>query len=194
MTEFTKKKYVESAAKELGMSVGEYLSHADFNYVIFYKGDVDVWRDGSPIIYGGEIDVLNEIGQSNGLDENGNITKDFEVMTEWDFICKYCLDWLITYLADTIANNDDNEFDGSCWIHWFDTGFWGCINLDEGKYTDILGAYVGEDGALSFSICDGEYMHKYVTFVGLGEFDNKVIYKITMSVLCGLEFNQCDID
>ena len=189
MTEFTKKNYVEGAAKELTMSVGEYLKNADFNYVISHKGKVDTWRDGNPVIYGGEIDVLNEIGQSNGLDENGNITKDFEVMTEWDFICKYCLDWLITYLANSIANNDDNEYDGNCWIHWTN-GFNNAIKID--SYTDILGAYVGYDGALSFLITNNSDCVQ--TFVGLGDFDNDVIYKIAMSVLCGLEFNQCAID
>lgn len=191
---FTKTNFVEEAARELGMSVGEYLKNTDFNYVIFYKGKVDTWQDGSPVIYGDEMEVIGEIHQSNGLDDNGNITKDFEVMTEWDFICKYCLDWLITYLANYICNDDDNEYDGVCWIHWLDKGFWGAINIDDGKYTDILGAYVGEDGALSFSVCDGEFMFDNVTFVGLSEFSNDVIYKIAMNVLCGLEYNQCAID
>ena len=192
--EFTKTNFVEEASRELGMTVGEYLKNADFNYVIFYKGKVDTWEDGSPVIYGDEMSVIAEIQQSNGLDENGNLTADWNVMTEWDFICKYCLNWLITYLANYIRNDNDNEYDGVCWIHWLDKGFWGAINIDEGKYTDIVGAYVDDDGALSFSICDGGFMFNNVTFVGLSEFDNNVIYKITMSVLCGLEGGQCAIE
>ena len=192
--EFTKTNFVEEASRELGMSVGEYLKNADFNYVIFYKGKVDAWKDGSPVIYGDEMSVIAEIEQSNGLDENGNPTSDWSVMTEWDFICKYCLDWLVAYLANYICNDDSNDYDGICWIHWLDKGFWGVININDGKYTDILGAYVDEDGALSFSVCDGEFMFDNVTFVGLSEFDNDVIYKIAMSVLCGLEYNQCAID
>ena len=192
--EFTKTNFVEGAARELKISVGEYLKYTDFNYVIFFKGKVDTWKDGSPVIYGDEMEVIGEIQQSNGLDENGNPTADWSVMTEWDFICKYCLDWLITYLANYICNNDDNEYDGNCWIHWLDKGFWGAINLGDGKYTDILGAYVGADGALSFSVCDGRFMFDNVTFVGLSEFSNDIIYKIAMSILCGLEFNQCAID
>ena len=192
--EFTKTNFVEEASRELGMSVGEYLKNADFNYVIFYKGKVDAWKDGNPVIYGDEMSVIAEIEQSNGLDENGKPTSDWSVMTEWDFICNYCLDWLIGYLANYICNDDSNDYDGICWIHWLDKGFWGAINIDDGKYTDILGAYVGEDGALSFSVCDGEFMFDNVTFVGLSEFDNDVIYKITMSVLCGLKYNQCAID
>ena len=89
---FTKTNFVEKAASELGVSVGEYLKNADFNYVIFYKGKVDAWEDGSPVIYGDEMGVIAEIQQSNGLDENGNLTADWNVMTEWDFICNYCLD------------------------------------------------------------------------------------------------------
>lgn len=190
--EFTKINFVEEASRELKISVGEYLKTADFNYVIFYKGKVNTWQDGSPVIYGDEMGVIDEIQQSNGLDENGNLTADWSVMTEWDFICKYCLDWLITYLANYIRNDNDNEYDGVCWIHWLDKGFWGAINIDDGKYTDILGAYVGEDGALSFLITNNSDCVQ--TFVGLSEFNNDVIYKIAMNVLCGLEFNQCAID
>ena len=192
--EFTKTNFVEEASRELGMSVGEYLKNADFNYVIFYKGKVDAWKDGSPVIYGDEMSVIAEIQQSNGFDENGKPTSDWRVMTEWDFICNYCLDWLAAYLANYICNDDSNDYDGICWIHWLDKGFWGAINIDDGKYTDILGAYVGDDGALSFSICDGGFMFDNVTFVGLREFDNNVIYKIAMSVLCGLEGGQCAIE
>lgn len=187
---FTKTNFAEEAASELGVSVGEYLKNADFNYVIFYKGKVDTWEDGSPVIYGDEMGVIAEIQQSNGLDENGNLTADWNVMTEWDFICKYCLDWLSTYLANYIFNDDSTEYDGVCWIHWLDKGFYGAINID--SYTDILGAYVGEDGALSFLITNNSDCVQ--TFVGLSEFDNDVIYKITMSVLCGLKYNQCAID
>ena len=186
---FTKTNFVEKAASELGVSVGEYLKNADFNYVIFYKGKVDAWEDGSPVIYGDEMGVIAEIQQSNGLDENGNLTADWNVMTEWDFICKYCLDWLSTYLANYICNDDSNDYDGVCWIHWLN-GFSNSINID--SYTDILGAYVGEDGALSFLITNNSDCVQ--TFVGLNEFDNDVIYKITMSVLCGLEGGQCAIE
>ena len=187
--EFTKTNFVEKAACELGISVGEYLKNADFNYVIFYKGKVDTWEDGSPFIYGDEMSVIAEIEQSNGLDENGNPTSDWSVMTEWDFICKYCLDWLVAYLANYICNDNSNEYDGVCWIHWLN-GFNNSINID--SYTDILGAYVGEDGTLSFLITNNSDCVQ--TFVGLSEFDNNVIYKITMSVLCGLEGGQCAIE
>lgn len=186
---FTKTNFVEKAASELGVSVGEYLKNADFNYVIFYKGKVDTWEDGSPVIYGDEMGVIAEIEQSNGLDENGNLTADWNVMTEWDFICKYCLNWLSIYLANYIRNDNDNEYDGVCWIHWLN-GFNNSINID--SYTDILSAYVGEDGTLSFLITNNSDCVQ--TFVGLSEFDNDVIYKITMSVLCGLKYNQCAID
>ena len=186
---FTKTNFVEKAAIELGVSVGEYLKNADFNYVIFYKGKVDTWEDGSPVIYGDEMGVIAEIQQSNGLDENGNLTADWNVMTEWDFICKYCLDWLSTYLANYIRNDNSNEYDGVCWIHWLN-GFNNSINID--SYTDILGAYVGEDGALSFLITNNSDCVQ--TFVGLSEFGNDVIYKIAMSVLCGLEGGQCAIE
>lgn len=187
--EFTKTNFVEKAASELGISVGEYLKNADFNYVIFYKGKVDTWEDGSPVIYGDEMGVIAEIEQSNGLDENGNLTADWNVMTEWDFICKYCLNWLSTYLANYIRNDNDNEYDGVCWIHWLN-GFNNSINID--SYTDILSAYVGEDGTLSFLITNNSDCVQ--TFVGLSEFDNDVIYKITMNVLCGLEYSQCAIE
>lgn len=188
--EFTKTNFVESAARELGMSVGQYLKNTDFNYVIFYKGNVDVWKnDDSPVIYGDEMEVIYEIQQSNGFDNNGNPTADWDVMTEWDFICKYCLNWLITYLANNIANNDDNEYDGNSWIHWL-SNFNNVISI--ASYTDILGAYVGDDGNLSFLIANNSDCAQ--SFASLNEFDNDVIYKITMNILCGLEFNQCAID
>lgn len=187
--EFIKTNFVEKAASELGVSVGEYLKNADFNYVIFYKGKVDTWEDGSPVIYGDEMGVIATIEQSNGLDENGNLTADWNVMTEWDFICKYCLNWLSTYLANYIRNDNSNEYDGVCWIHWLN-GLNNSINID--SYTDILNAYVGEDGTLSFLITNNSDCVQ--TFVGLSEFDNDVIYKIAMSVLCGLEYSQCAID
>lgn len=187
-----KTNYVEGAAKELEMSVGEYLKNTDFNYVIFYKGKVDTFSDGNPVIYGDEMEVLNEIGQSNGFDENGKMKPEFLVMTEWDFICTYCKDWLVTYLANYIPNDDNNEYDGCCWIHWLD-GFDNIIDLNDGMYTDILGAYVGSDGALSFSVCDKDT--KNITFVGLWEFeDDSVVYKIAMSILCDLNLNQIAID
>lgn len=188
---FSKTNFVEEVARELKISVGEYLKYTRSKYVIFYKGKVDTLDDGNPFIYNDETEVINEIKQSNGLDENGNPNNDFNVMTEWDFICTYCKDWLITYLANNICNNDDNEYDGTCWVHWFDNGFYGAINLDNGKYTDILGAYVGQDGFLSFNVCNG---NDNATFVGLGDFDNDVIYKITMSILCGLEYNQLVVE
>lgn len=188
---FTKTNFVEDASRELGISVGEYLKYTDFNYVIFYKGQVDTWKDGSPVIYGDEMEVEYEISNSNGFDENHSLKPDFKVMTEWDFICMYCKDWLSTYLANAIANNDDNEYDGSCWIHWLDKGFYGSVNIDD-VYTDILGAFVGTDGALSFSVTDKDDKHN--VFVGLWDFSNEVVYKIVMNILCGLEFNQCAID
>ncbi len=187
--EFIKTNFVEEESRELGMTVGEYLKNSDFNYVIFYEGKVDTWQDGSPVVYGDAMEVISEIQKSNGFNEDGDPTGDWSVMTEWDFICKYCLNWLITYLANYICNNDDNEYDGVCWIHWLN-GFNNSISID--SYTDILGAYVGEDGALSFLITNNSDCVQ--TFVGLNEFSNDVIYKIAMSVLCGLEYNQCAIE
>ena len=112
---FTKTNFVEGASRELGISVGEYLKYTDFNYVIFFKGQVDTWKDdGSPVIYGDEMAVEEEIYLSDGFDDNHKMKTDFKVMTEWDFICMYCKDWLSTYLANAIANNDDNEYDGNC--------------------------------------------------------------------------------
>ena len=76
-----------------------------------------------------------------------------------------------------------------------------CIKIKErisGAYQPVVSddkpIVLGDDGALSFSICDGGFMFDNVTFVGLSEFDNDVIYKITMSVLCGLEYSQCAIE
>lgn len=178
MERFTKKNFVEYAADEFEISVAEYLKNTPFNYVIFYKGKVDTWNDGYPVIYGDEGEVMAEIEKSHGLDENGKPTADWDVMTEWDFICKYCFDWLVTYIANNIANNDDNEYDGNCWIHYLDEYFNNLTDL--GENTDIIGAYVGYDGALSFLVSNSKDSEQ--TFVGLGEFDNEVIYRITMNI------------
>lgn len=165
---------------DLGCNIKDYILNSEFNYVILENGVPFVWAsDNTPVVFGNENSVISELCELHIIkDASDNIPNNIRIMTEFEFLVDFCYNELVTILANNIANNDDNEYDGNCWIHWIN-GLNNAIKID--SYTDILGAYVGYDGALSFLITNNSDCVQ--TFVGLGDFDNNVIYKIVNNIL-----------
>ena len=95
---------------DLGIAtIGEYLKSADQNYVILWKGVPIVWGgDMTPVIYGDEASVtaeLSEQGAWNG--DNSSLKEDWEVLTEFDFLVKFCKEAI---LKEIFKNVSDKEF------------------------------------------------------------------------------------
>ena len=151
---------------DLDKSLYQYLKDADYNYVIIYKNNIDVWEgDRSPVIYSDEIEILNEIGE----DEDRN---NYVVMTEQDFILSYCYSELEKYLVDKIK--EINYFDGVCYVVFLD-GFNNTININD--MTDILSVhYGGEANGITFVISNDNDTKQ--SFATLNEFPIDVIINV----------------
>lgn len=164
-----KKDYFVRNLIDTEKSFAKYLADADFNYVIIYKGAVDVWSsDKTPVIYGDETGVLEEV-----CDEMGNIKDGFEVMTEQDFLINFCYSEIEKYLAKKIKNI--NYFDGVCYVVFFDSTFNGVVNLN--GMTDILSVhYDGEIDGVTFVISNDDDTKQ--SFASLNEFPIDVIINI----------------
>ena len=176
-----KKNYFLRNMVDLEKSFAEYLSSADFNYVILEKNIPLVWAsDKTPVIYGGEIDVLNELVEIGAFeDENMSILKpDFKVMTELDFIVTFCLDAVADYIAKKIITY--GEFDGTNFVLNTDDSFNGII--DYHGMTDILGIYVSNDSKseLTFFVSNDKDTNR--DFLWLNYLPNEVIVKIVQFV------------
>lgn len=148
-----KKNYFLRNMIDLGKTLGEYLTDADENYVVLEKGEPLVWGDRSPVIFGDEMGVLNELGEIGGLDDNGDLLPNFKVMIEQEFIYNYCLsaleDWFKAK-AKVIGEND-----GVCNVIWLDDSFCGFISKN--NVTDVLGIYNSiENNGLSFLVADSK--------------------------------------
>ena len=175
-----KKDYFKKNMVDLECNVKDYILNSEFNYVILENGVPFVWADNSPVVFGDENSAISELLELHIINEDNDvIPNNIRIMTEFEFLVEFCYNELVTILANEICNNDDNEYDGVCWIHWFDSKFYNLINI-ENTYIDILGAYVGEDGNLSFSVYENDY---FSTFVSLYEFPTDIIYKIINDIL-----------
>ena len=124
----------------------EYLKSSDQNYVILVDDEPIVWAgdNNTPVIYGGEIDVQNELGEIGGLVYDGDearLQEDYAVLTEFDFLVRFCKDALFEELSKEIKKV--GEFDGVCHIFY------------PTKTEADLALYVGDDDKLSVHIGDG---------------------------------------
>ena len=149
-----KKNYFLRNMIDLEKTLGEYLTEADFNYVLFDKGEVVVWGDRTPIIFADEMAIINELTDEeiNAIDKNGNFPPHLKVMTEQDFIYEYCLSALADWFKDKAK--EIGEDDGICHIIWLDETFNGYLK-SESVTTDVLGIYnSNEDDGLSFLVSD----------------------------------------
>lgn len=126
-------------------NIARYLNTADQNYVIMVKGEPIVWAgDKTPVIYGDEAAVQNELAELGALafDNDEARVKDWaKVLTEFDFLVKYCKDALCEQIAKEIVMV--GEFDGTCRIFY------------PTKTEADIALYVGGDDKVSFHIGDG---------------------------------------
>ncbi len=179
-----KKNYFLRNMIDLEKTLGEYLADADENYVILENGEPLIWvGDRTPVIFGDEMGVLNELGEIKGLDDNGDLLPNFKVMTEQDFIYEHCLSALADWFKDKAKEIGEN--DGVCNIIWLDKTFNNFIPA--GKASDVLGIYNSlESDGLSFLMSDSEdslqtfftlddfYMNEIIEFVKFVEKEEKV--------------------
>lgn len=171
---------------DLEKSLAEYLTDADENYVILEKGNPLVWGDRSPVVFGGEMDVLNELGEIDGLDDKGELKPYFKVMTEQDFIYEHCLSALEDWFKDKAKEIGEN--DGVCNVIWLDDRF---VNfVSNSKVSDVLGIYNSlESDGLSFLVSDSEdslqvwytlddfHINEIIDFVRFVEHEEKKVEK-----------------
>ena len=94
---------------DLGIAtLGEYLKSADQNYVILYKGEPNIWGDDTPVIYGDEAGVIAELSEQGAWNgDNSSLKEGWEVLTEFDFLVKYCKRAI---LNEIFKNINDKEF------------------------------------------------------------------------------------
>ena len=171
-----KKDYFIRHLIDLGMSFGEYVNKADFNYVIFDKGQVMVWGDKSPVIFCDEMAVLNELGENGGLDDDGHLLPDIEVMTEQDFLFTYCYDALVSYIIDLVIRKGKHD---EYFYAWFVRGLEGEIIF--GNYTKVEGVFIDKKSRkMNILITDDSgNEQKFVDFSELGmDLQIKMINKL----------------
>ena len=66
-------------------SLAEYLKHSDVNYVIMVNDEPIVFAgDKTPAVFGGEIDVQNELAECGLVNENFEPKEGGKVITELD--------------------------------------------------------------------------------------------------------------
>lgn len=90
-----KKDYFIQASIELGKSIKEYLQDSQHNYIIIEdKDNVIRWsKDDSPVIYGDKEEAEERINVWKEYDcVFGEL--EYNVMTEWEFLCKFNNDFL----------------------------------------------------------------------------------------------------
>lgn len=170
-----KKNYFLRNCVDLAKSLSDYLTDADNNYVILNLGEPLVWGDKSPVIFGDEMALLNELGEIGGLSDDGErLCPEYEVLTEQDFIYRYCLDGLAEWFKAKAKEIGEN--DGVCNVIWLDKTFNNFVPA--GKVCDVLGIYNSLDSdGLSFLVSDSEdslqvwftlddfYMNEIIDFV-----------------------------
>lgn len=182
-----KKNYFLRNMIDLEKTLAEYLTDADNNYVIIDNGDVIVWvGDKSPVVFGDEMGVLNELGEIGGLDDKGELLPNIKVMTEQEFIYKYCLSALEDWFKDKAKKI--GEDDGICHIIWLDDRFVNFVSND--NVSDVLGIYnSNEENGLTFLVSDSNdslqvwytiddfHINEIIDFVGYVEHEEKKFEK-----------------
>lgn len=166
-----KKNYFLVNAIDMGENIKEYLESAKFNYVIVEGGQVLMWGNKFPVIFGSMEDVNAEL---NYLKDSKN---QIIVMSEFDFIIGHCLSAIEDIIINQIKIKGEN--DGVCHIFFFN-GLNNVININ--GMTDILNGSVGADGLLSLLISDEDDNKQ--DFISLGDIkDSDVIFNILVQVL-----------
>lgn len=150
-------------------SLNEYIKNTPYNFVIIVDNIPLIWGgDSTPVIYGGKEDLYAEL--DNLYADNGK-KNNIEVITEWEFINKYCIKDITDYLISKIKKH--NVFDGTNFIIECDDSFNNIINLND--MTDILTIYAN-DKELTFLISNNDDTKR--DFVFLTDFAFHIIVKI----------------
>lgn len=100
-----KKNYFLANAIDNDKSIPQYVNDADENYVVLWDDEPLVWGDGSPVIFGSEVDYLNELENCEGYlgkDENDEFINNIVILTEQDFLLKYCTEELCEYILKAL--------------------------------------------------------------------------------------------
>lgn len=96
---------------DLGIAtIGEYLKSADQNYVILVNGKPIVWGDKTPVVCGDEASLQNELSEMQGMDDDGALKEGWQVLTEFDFLVKFCKDALLMEIFKDMSDRDFAEF------------------------------------------------------------------------------------
>ena len=97
---------------ELGIAtIGEYLKTADQNYIILENGKPIVWDDKAPVVYGDEASLQNELSELGVWSgDNSSLKEGWQVLTEFDFLVKFCKDALLTEIFKDMSDRDFAEF------------------------------------------------------------------------------------
>lgn len=97
---------------DLGIAtIGEYFKSADQNYVILCKGKPIVWSDKTPVIYGDEASVIAELSEQGAWHgDNSSLKEGWEVLTEFDFLVKFCKEALLKEIFKDISDKEFANF------------------------------------------------------------------------------------
>ena len=159
-------------------SVFEYLIASEFNYVIVENGYPIVWdSDNTPVVFGGEEDVMRELNTLGLIDDSGKISDMVNVFTEKEFIETYCLDAISIYLFNRVMAI--NESDGVNIILHLSSDFNNIIDID--NMTDILTIYADKrNESVSFLIASND--DEYRSIISISEIPIDVIINIVKFV------------
>lgn len=169
-----KKNYFLRNMVDVEKNLSTYLKDADFNYVILEKNIPLVWGDKTPVVFGGEIDVQNELVELNALNENGTLKDDFKVMTELEFIETFCLNEVVNFIKKKTLC--DGVFDGVNMIVNTDDTFNNLVKFE--NMTDILGIYVNMNGHDEPSVLVSSNDDTKRNFIYVSELSMNIIIKI----------------
>ena len=159
---------------DMEKNLSTYLKDAEFNYVILEKNIPLVWGDKTPVVFGGEIDVQNELVGLDALNENGTLKDDFKVMTELEFIETFCLSEVVNYIKKKTLC--DGEYDGTNMVVNTDNTFNNLVNFD--NMTDILGIYANMNGHEEASVLVSSNDDTKKEFIYVSELPMNVIIKL----------------
>lgn len=176
------KNWILSQAKELGISVAEYMKNTPYNYVIMNITDMLPVRWGSdnfPVIYGSEGDAMNDLEAEREYCEKQGIKDKLILITEWEYIRNYSFETLESILIDEIKNN--GEYDGNCFIKY--------LNCNSKYYDDdmafsVISAYVdSKDNLLMFLSDENDNYQEFRSLNNDMLFNQELIFSIINGIL-----------
>lgn len=169
-----KKNYFLRNMVDMEKNLSTHLKDAEFNYVILEKNIPLVWGDKTPVVFGGEDDVQNELVGLDALNENGTLKDDFKVMTELEFIETFCLSEVVNFIKKKTLC--DGVFDGVNMVVNTDNTFNNLVNFD--NMTDILGIYANMNGHEEASVLVSSNDDTKKEFIYVSKLPMNIIIKL----------------